>query len=168
MKSLVPIERIEGKIYIIRGKKVMLDRDLADLYEVETKYLNRQVRRNLDRFPADFMFQMTEAEFLRCHFVTSKRGGRRYIPYAFTEQGIAMLSSILKSKRAVQVNIQIMRTFIKLRKILSSNRELRKKIESLENKYDQQFKVVFDAIKALLNPVSAKKKQIGFLMEEKA
>lgn len=163
MSKLIPIEHIESKILLIRGQKVMLDRDLAYLYGVPTKRLNEQVRRNLKRFPADFMFQLTEEEVmvLRSHFATSKtgRGGSRYHPYAFTEQGVAMLSSVLHSERAIQINILIMRAFVKLRQILSSHRELAKKLEDMERKYDAQFKVVFDAIRELMAPPT--KKQIG-------
>ena len=184
--SLVPVERIERAILVIRGHKVMLDTDLALLYEVETKALNRAVKRNLDRFPADFMFQLTdeEAESLRCQFGTSKAetgeasrsqfgtssqwGGRRYPPYAFTEQGVAMLSSILKSRRAVQVNIEIMRTFVRLRRMLASNAALARKLDELEKKYDAQFSIVFDAIRELMRPPEpqAPKRRIGFVVEE--
>jgi phage regulator Rha-like protein len=148
-KSLIPIERIEGLILLIRGHKVILDADLAALYGVETKQLIRAVKRNLPRFPDDFMFQLNEeeSENLRFHFGTSSQwGGRRYSPYAFTEQGVAMLSCVLRSKRAVQVNIEIMRAFVRLRQILASNKELAKRLDELEKKYDAQFKVVFDAI----------------------
>ncbi len=128
----------------------MLDSDLAVLYGVETKQLTRQVRRNINRFPDDFMFRLTKEDFLRCQIGTSKSGGRRYPPYAFTEHGILMLSSVLNSERAIQVNIQIMRTFTKLRELMLSHRDLQKKIKSMESKYDYQFKIVFDAIKQLL------------------
>src|SRR5262249_8137581 len=140
---LVPLERVERKILLIRGEKVLLDADLAQLYGVSTKRLNEAVKRNRDRFPSDFMFQLTveEAEALRSQFATSKsRGGRRYLAHAFTEQGVAMLSSVLRSKRAVQVNIQIMRTFVRLREMLASNAALAKKLDELERKYDRQFK----------------------------
>jgi hypothetical protein len=164
-EELVPHEVIENKIYLIRGQKVMLDKDLAGLYGVLTKYLNQQVRRNNIRFPEDFMFQLTgeEAENLRLHFATSSYGGRRYLPFAFTEHGILMLSSVLNSKRAIGVNIQIMRAFVKLRQLLSSHADLRRKIEGMEKKYDGQFKVVFDAIKALIQPPPRKTGKIGFL-----
>jgi hypothetical protein len=164
-EELVPHEVIENKIYLIRGQKVMMDMDLAGLYGVLTKYLNQQVRRNNIRFPEDFMFQLTreEAENLRLHFATSSYGGRRYLPFAFTEHGILMLSSVLNSKRAIGVNIQIMRAFVKLRQLLSSHADLRRKIEGMEKKYDGQFKVVFDAIKALIQPPPRKTKKIGFL-----
>jgi len=160
MNNLVPVEVIESKIYMVRGRKVMLDRDLAKLYGVKTKVLNQAVKRNKARFPEDFMFQFTkeEAEEIllfssRSQLVTLKRGQNiKYLPYAFTEQGVAMLSSVLNSERAIQVNIQIMRTFAKLRQILATHEELRRKIEDLERKYDQRFKVIFDAIKALVRP----------------
>ena len=162
--SVIPREIIENKIFIIRDKKVMLDRDLAELYNVQTKQLTRQVRRNIERFPKDFMFQLSkeELENLRYHFGTSSWGGIRYLPYAFTEHGILMLSSILNSKRAVQVNIQIMRTFIKLREILLTHGELRKKIEIMEKKYDQNFQVIFKAIRDLLVPPVKPIIKIGF------
>lgn len=164
--GLIPIERIEKSIYFIRGEKVMLDRDLAALYEVETKALKRAVRRNLDRFPKDFMFVLSRREFQdwRRQFGTSKqdRQGLRYAPMAFSEHGILMLSSILNSKRAVLVNIEIMRAFVKLRHMLSSNVELSRRLDELENKYDGQFKVVFDALRTLMSPPASKEKQIGF------
>src|SRR5438132_10623982 len=163
-ESLIPAERIERSILLIRGQKVMLDRDLADLYGVETKTLNRAVRRNLDRFPSDFMFQLTLKELtdLRCQIGTSSWGGRRYLPRAFTEQGVAMLSSVLNSKRAVRVNIEIMRAFVRLRQMLATHAELARKIEALEKKYDAQFKVVFDAIRQLMEPAPTKRREIGF------
>ena len=148
----------------IRGTKVMLDVDLAKLYDVETKNLNLAVKRNIERFPGDFMFQLTSKEFanLRFQFETSRWGGRRYPPYAFTEQGIAMLSSVLRSKRAVQVNVEIMRSFVKLRELLTSNSKLARKLEALEKKYDKQFKLVLDAIRALMTPAETRKRPIGF------
>ena len=163
-KSLISSAKVENLILRIRGHNVMLDKDLSDLYKVETKYLSRQVTRNIDRFPKDFMFVLTEKEFenLRCQFGTSRWGGRRYLPRVFTEQGVAMLSSVLRSKRAVKVNIEIMRTFVKLREMLASNAQLSRKLNALEKKYDVQFKVVFDAIRQLMTPLAAKKKQIGF------
>jgi hypothetical protein len=171
MTTLVPIERIANKIYLIRSVKVMLDRDLAELYGVETKVLKQAVRRNIDRFPADFMFEMTNTEFedWRSQFVTSKRDkmGLRYKPMAFTEQGVAMLSSVLRSKRAIQVNVQIMRAFTQLRKMLSTHEDLKRKIESMEKKYDQQFQIVFEAIKQLLSEEDKPKKKIGFTVKEK-
>jgi hypothetical protein len=173
-RSLIPVERIERSILLIRGHKAMLDSDLAGLYEVTTKRLNEQVRRNLSRFPEDFMLQLTESEtqLLRSQFATSKkgRGGRRYPPYAFTERGVAMLSSILNSERAIQVNIEIMRAFVRLRQILASNKELAKRLDDLEKKYDAQFRVVFEAIRQLMElPVPEQEppeKQMDFLMEE--
>ena len=151
---------------MIRGQKVMLDADLADLYGVETKALNRAVRRNIGRFPDDFMFQLTfdEAEHLRCQFGTSRWGGRRYQPYAFTEQGVAMLSSVLRSERAVRVNIEIMRAFVQLRQMLASHADLARKLAALEKNYDAQFKIVFDAIRELMSPPEPpKKRRIGFV-----
>src|SRR5579871_344717 len=141
-KSLIPQERIERSILLIRGEKVVLDADLATLYEVETKALTRAVRRNLDRFPEDFMFRLTDAEFsdLRSQFGTSSVwGGRRYQPYVFTEQGAAMLSSVLRSRRAVSVNVEIMRAFVRLRQVLASHADLARKLDGLEQKYDHQF-----------------------------
>ena len=164
--------QVERRIFLVRGQKVMLDADLADLYRVPTKSLNLAVKRNVDRFPQDFMFQLSEAEAaaLRFQIETSKvgRGGRRYRPYAFTEQGIAMLSSVLRSARAVQVNIAIMRTFVRLRQMLLSNAELARKLAALENKYDAQFKVVFDAIRELMEPPTPPKREIGFHVRERA
>ena len=165
--SLIPQESIEGKILLIRGKKVMLDRDLAILYGVETSYLKRQVKRNIERFPEDFMFQLSkeELENWRCQFVTSNstdKMGLRYPPYAFTEQGVAMLSGVLNSPRAIQANIQIMRTFTKFREMILTHKDLQRKIESMEGKYDHQFKIVFDAIKKLIEPPEKPKGKIGF------
>ncbi len=176
--------QVERCIYLIRGEKVMLDYDLAVLYGVPTKSLNLAVKRNTERFPNDFMFRLTQAEAeglrfqigtsnenaakqtsgLRFQTETSKsrRGGRRYLPYAFTEQGVAMLSSVLRSARAVQVNIAIMRTFVRLREMLLSNADLARKLNALEKKYDEQFKVVFDAIRELMVPPEKPKRQIGF------
>lgn len=167
MKSLIPIERIEKSIYLIRGHKVMIDSDLADLYGVEIKALNRAVKRNLERFPEDFCFQLSEKEYdsLRCQFGTLKMGRgehRKYLPFVFTEQGVAMLSSVLKSKRAVLVNVQIMRTFVRIREMLISNKELARKLANLEKRYDHQFKVVFDAIRELMISPRNNKKTIGF------
>lgn len=156
---------IENRIFLIRGHKVMLSHHLAEMYGVATKILTRAVRRNRDRFPADFMFQLTQEEFqiLKRQFGTSSWGGaRRANPYAFTEQGVAMLSSVLRSKRAVLVNIEIMRAFVKLRQILSSHADLARKFDSLEKKYDAQFKVVFDAIRQLMAPPENRKRPIGF------
>lgn len=164
MKDIVPIEQITGKIYEIRGRKVMLDRDLADLYEVETKYLKQAVRRNIERFPSDFMFELTDDEFdhLRSQIATSSWGGVRYPPFAFTEQGVAMLSSVLRSKRAVQANIQIMRAFTRMRTMVDGYKELKAKIEAMEEKYDEQFQAVFTAIKHLIEIEENPKRKIGF------
>jgi len=165
MKELMPVEIIERKIYMIRGHKVLLDSDLAELYGVEVKQLKRQVRRNINRFPEDFMFQLQKEEYesLRGHFGTLKRGEHaKYLPYAFTEQGVAMLSSVLNSDRAIEVNIQIMRAFVKLREMLSTNKDLARKLADMEKKYDAQFKVVFDAIRQLMSPIVPKKGKIGF------
>ncbi len=164
-------QTITQRIFFIRGHRVMLDSDLALLYQVETKNLNKAVRRNKDRFPKDFMFPITaeELELLRFQIGTSKteqksdpRGGRRNLPLAFTEQGVAMLSSVLNSKRAVLVNIEIMRTFVQLKEFLLTNKELAQKLAALERKYDIQLKVVFDAIRELMNPVVPPKRRIGF------
>ena len=172
MATTFPTERIERSIFLIRGHKVLLDVHLAALYGVTTKRLNEQVRRNRSRFPEDFMFQLTseEAASLRSQFATSNkgRGGRRYAPYVFTEQGVAMLSTVLNSERAIQVNIEIMRAFVRLRRMLASNAQMARKLVDLESKYDAQFKVVFDAIRQLMTPSEPKKKKIGFLVEEKA
>ena len=163
MTKLISVEKIENKIFQIRGKKVMLDKDLAELYGVETKQLTRQVCRNIKRFPEDFMFRLTKAEILRCQIGTSRWGGRRYLPYAFTEQGVAMLSSVLNSKRAIMVNIQIMRAFVSLRRISLTYIGLRRKVEAMEKKFNAQFRVVFAAIKKLLEPSPpTKKRRIGF------
>jgi len=171
--SLIPAKRIENSILLIRKEKVILDEDLAFLYGVSTKVLIQAVKRNIDRFPPDFMFQLGKEEFasLRSQIVTSKRksarGGRRYPPYAFTEEGVAMLSSVLNSPRAVKVNIEIMRAFVRLRKILTSHVELARKLEALEKKYDSQFRVVFEAIRQLMAPKEAPNKKIGFQLREK-
>src|SRR4030043_1062063 len=169
MKALIPAEVIERKIYLIRGQKVMLDNDLAKLYKVETRTLIQAVKRNTERFPPDFMFQLNNQEVisLRSQFVISKtgRGGRRYLPYVFTEQGVAMLSSVLNSDRAIEVNIQIMRAFVKLREMIASNKELAKRLDELESKYDEQFKVVFDAIRELMAPAEPQKRKIGYRRE---
>ena len=158
---------VETLIYLIRGHKVMLDEDLAALYDVETSILTRAVRRNVDRFPQDFIFQLTDQEVANLRsqigISSSSYGGRRYRPLAFTEQGIAMLSTVLRSKKAVHVNIEIMRTFVKLRQFISSNRELARKLAELEQRYDHQFKVVFDAIREIMLPKDPpKKRRIGF------
>ena len=159
-------EEIVAKIFVFRGKKVMLDNDLASLYGVQTKMLNQAVRRNLSRFPEDFMFRVTEEEVvnLRSQFVTSSSmyGGRRYLPYVFTEQGVAMLSSVLNSPRAIHVNIEIMRTFAKIREMVLSHKELSQKIDEMEQKYDKNFAIVFDALRQLLAPPEKPKREIGF------
>lgn len=167
--SVIPQDDIEKKILFVRGKKVMLDKDLASLYVVATKVLNQAVKRNLNRFPEDFMFQLTQEEterLLRSQSVTLKRGEHyKYLPYAFTENGVAMLSSVLNSERAIEVNIQIMRTFTRIREMILSHKDLQRKVEAMEKKYDQQFKIVFDAIKQLLATPEKPKKRIGFLSE---
>ena len=163
--KLVAIERIERAIVVLRKHRVMLDADLSVLYQVETKALVRAVKRNRARFPADFMFQLTdeELEILRRQFGTSSGwGGRRHLPYAFTEQGVAMLSSVLRSFRAVQVNIEIMRAFVRIRQMLQSNAALARKLAALEQKYDGQFRVVFDALRELVKPSGKPRKRIGF------
>ena len=165
MKDLIPTERIEKCILLLRGQKVILDKDLAALYGVSTKNLNKAVSRNLDRFPDDFMFQLDLQEVinLKFQFGTSSWGGTRKLPRAFTEQGVAMLSSVLKSKRVVQVNIEIMRAFVKLRELLASHKDLALKLTEMEKKYDSQFKVVFDAIRELMTPIEPPPKpRIGF------
>jgi len=162
---IIPVSQIERRIFYVRDVKVILSMDLAELYGVAVKALNQAVRRNLDRFPEDFMFQLTQEEFnaLKSQIVTSSWGGiRRALPYAFTEQGIAMLSGVLKSPRAIRVNIEIMRTFVKLSQMLASNAELARKLSELEKKYDRQFKIVFDAIRELMIPLPARTKPIGF------
>ncbi|OGI94652.1 DNA-binding protein [Candidatus Nomurabacteria bacterium RIFCSPLOWO2_01_FULL_40_18] len=174
--GLIPSERILSGILLIRGKKVMLDKDLAELYQVETKVLNQAVKRNIDRFPTDFMFQLTKKELLnlryqfgissiRSQIVTLSLGHgqhRKYLPYVFTEQSVAMLSSVLNSKRAIMVNIQIIRTFTKLRELLATHTQLRIKIERMEKKYDSQLKKVFEVLKQLLMEEEKPKRQIGF------
>jgi len=166
-KSLIPVDRIEKAILLLRGQKVMVDADLATLYGVETRVLVQAVKRNIERFPEDFMFQLSkeEADFLRSQIVTLKKGRgqhSKYLPYAFTEQGVAMLSSVLRSRRAVQVNIEIMRAFIRLRQMLASHVELARKLDALEKKYDAQFKQVFEAIRQLMTPPEPKRRPIGF------
>lgn len=203
----VPTRQVERRIYIIREQNVMLDSDLAELYGVETKFLNRAVKRNIARFPEDFMFQLTaeDEESLRFQFGTSnaesqsvdshlrsqsvisnaesetvdaslrsqlatsskRRGGRRYLPYVFTEQGVAMLSSVLNSERAIEVNIQIMRAFVQMRRMSASHEELARKVDGLEKKYDKQFAAVFQAIKALMQPPATARRKIGFKTESK-
>ena len=183
-RALVPLERIQQVIYLLRGHKVILDTDIAELYGVQIRALTQAVKRNSGRFPPDFMFQLTwpEARALRSQFVILEgaddapgaplgppgRGQhRKYRPYAFTEQGVAMLSSVLRSERAVRVNIEIMRAFVRLRSILASHADLVRKLEALEGKYDRQFKVVFDAIRQLMTePESAPKPPIGYATED--
>ena len=178
MKDLIPREVIEDKIYMIRGHKVMLDRDLARLYDVPTKRLNEQVKRNIKRFPEDFMFQLTLEESLmfqfgisssRSQFATLRQGKNiKYLPHVFTEQGVAMLSSVLNSKRAIYVNIAIMRTFVKLRQILSAHKELAHKLNELEHKiekHDVEIRSIFDAIRQLMAPPESSRRRIGFKQE---
>ena len=162
------IEGVDGKIYSLRGQRVMLSHDLAALYQVETRVLMQAVMRNIERFPDDFMFKLEdqEAAHLKSQIVTSSWGGSRKAPYAFTEQGVAMLSSVLKSKRAVGVNIEIMRSFVKLRSLLESDKAMSRKLDVLEKKYDAQFQVVFEAIRELMTPPSQPtKKRIGFVQD---
>lgn len=165
MNQMIPLEKIENRIFLIRGQKVMLSLDLAELYRVEPRVLVQAIKRNIERFPSDFMFQLDEGEFrnLKSQIVISSWGGIRTAPYAFTEQGVAMLSSVLRSKRAVLVNIAIMRTFVKLREMLSSHKDLARKIDEMEKEYDAQFKIVFDAIKRLMAPINVSiRRTIGF------
>ncbi|MDP1992366.1 MAG: ORF6N domain-containing protein [Syntrophales bacterium] len=162
---IVSIADIEGRIFLIRGHKVMLSMDLSELYEVEPKVLMQAVKRNAERFPLDFMFQLTLQEFtnLKSQIVTSSWGGiRRALPYAFTEQGVAMLSGVLNSPRAVRVNIEIMWAFVRIRQMLAGNKDLARKLDDLETKYDQQFKIVFDAIRELMAPPAKPRRKIGF------
>ena len=166
----IPLEEIQSQIITLRGEKVMLDKTLADLYGVETKQLKRAVRRNKERFPPDFMIELTREEYesLRSQFGTLKRGEHsKYPSMVFTEQGVAMLSSVLNSKQAIEINILIMRAFVNLRWMVSSNKVLLRKLEDMERKYDAQFKVVFDAIRALMTPPEKPKKKIGFGLREK-
>ena len=164
MKELIPVERIESKIYQIRGQKVMLDYDLADLYGVETRHLKRQVRRNINRFPGGFMFQLTKEENLKCQNGTSNRGGRRYLPFAFTEHGVAMLSSVLNSERAIQINIMIIKAFVRLRQVLLDHKELIGLFNKLETRVDQHDTVIneiVEAIRELMTPMQTN--AIGFI-----
>lgn len=172
MSEIVPIQIIENKIYIIRGLKVMLDSDLAFLYEVDTKVLNQAVKRNLDRFPDDFMFRLSNEEWnnLRSQIVTSKKGGKRYNPYVFTEQGVAMLSGILNSKRAIAVNIQIMRTFIKLRELALTNKDLTQRLNEMEHRfirYARDMNINIEDIYKQLNYLTdiTKPSKVGFKTE---
>jgi phage regulator Rha-like protein len=175
VKKLISHEAIEQRIFNVRRQKVMLDSDLAELYKVETRTLIQAVKRNSNRFPSDFMFQLNyqEVASLRSQIVTSKggRGGRRYMPYVFTEQGVAMLSTVLNSERAIQVNIAIMRAFVKLREILSTHQELAHKLEQLERKiekHDDEIKLIFDAIRQLMTPPETEKGKLGFRREKDA
>ena len=166
-QPVIPIERIDHAILLIRGQKVILDRDLASLYGVPTKAFNQAVKRNIERFPSDFMFQLNEEELAnwRSQFVTSNpelKMALRRPPYAFTEQGVAMLSSVLRSERAVQVNIEIMRAFVCLRRLMASHEDLARKLASLERKYDKRFQAVFEAIRRLMAPPPVKRRPIGF------
>ncbi len=166
MRAVIPCERIEQTILVIRGHNVMLDSDLAHLYGVTAGRLNEAVKRNEDRFPSDFMFKLTKPEFehLKSQIAisSSKWGGRRHPPYAFTEQGVAMLSGVLHSKRAIEVNVAIMRTFVRLREMISSNKVLARRLNELEKKYDGQFRVVFEAIRELMAEPESKPRRIGF------
>ena len=166
--EIIPVERVMQAIYVIRGKKVMLDKDLAGLYGVKPIALRQQVKRNIERFPSDFMYQLTDKEvvgLLSQNVIPSRKSLGGYNPYVFTEQGIAMLSSVLRSRRAVAVNIAIMRTFVKLREILASNELVRRKIESLERKYDEQFEHVFKVLSAMVMEKGKKKGSIGYHAE---
>lgn len=170
--SIIPIERIEHSIVVIRGKRVMMDWDLAEIYGVTTKRLNQQVKRNEERFPEDFMFQLTSEEFesLRLHFGTSNtgRGGRRYLPFVFTEHGAVMLASVLNSPIAIDASVQVVRAFVKLRQLLATHADLARKINALEKKYDSQFAAVFKAIRELMEPPEKRKKnKIGFAVASK-
>jgi hypothetical protein len=176
-ESLVPVEIIQNKIYLIRGLKVMLDQDLAELYAVPTKRFNEQIKRNIKRFPADFMFQLNEEELsnLRSQIATSSWGGRRYLPYAFTELGVAMLSSVLNSERAIEVNIQIMRVFTKLREMIITHKDLARKIDDLEKKFqahDQKIIQIFDTISRMMavpeqeGPEPYKRHRVGFIADK--
>jgi len=170
-KALIAsVEQIESHIFLIRGQKVMLDADLAELYEVETRRLNEQVRRNSERFPEDFMFQLTAEEFanLKSQFATSSWGGRRKLPFVFTEHGAIMAASVLNSKRAIEASVQVVRAFVRLRQMLASNAELSRKLVALEKNYDIKFRAVFEAIHQLMAPADPKKKRpIGFAPWEK-
>jgi ORF6N domain len=174
--EVVSADRIEQSIFLVRGQRVMLDSDLAELYGVPVKRLNEQVRRNRRRFPSDFMFQLAreEHEALRSQFATLDQGRgkhRKYLPYAFSEQGVAMLSSVLNSHRAIEVNIEIMRAFVRLRQLIATHKELSQKLTELERKVgaqDEQIQVIFDAIRQLMTPAESKRRRIGFLVKERA
>lgn len=170
MKEIIPAEIIEQRIFFIRKKRVMIDRDLAELYETETKNLNRQVKRNIGRFPSEFMFQLNEEEknelVTNCHrFETLKHSTS--MPFAFTENGVAMLATVLKSDRSIKMSIFIIKTFVKLREYLSSHKELERKIELLESKYDNQFQIVFEAIKQLIHKGNEPRKPVGYKIKKK-
>jgi len=168
--AIVPVNRIEQAIVLLRGQRVLLSTDLAAMYEVEPRSLMQAVKRNRVRFPADFMFQLTREEAARLksqNVISSWGGARRAAPYAFTEQGVAMLSSVLRSRRAVQVNIEIMRAFVKLRRWMVTHADLARKLATLESRYDAQFRAVFDAIRSLMTPAKSDKEPIGFRVKEK-
>lgn len=164
MSDLIRSQNIISQIYYIRGVKVMLDFHLTALYDVETRVLNQAVQRNIERFPEDFMFQLSDNEIknLTSQIVTSSWGGRRRSPYAFTEQGVAMLSGVLRSEKAIKVNIAIMRAFVQMRELIGQNKELKKKLDKMENKYDQQFRVVFEAIRQLIEKKNEPRDPVGF------
>ncbi len=169
MSEVVTVEMITSKIYLLRGVKVMLDRDLSDLYDVETKALKQAVRRNMKRFPPDFMFELTkdENQSLRSQNVTLKRGRHsKYLPFAFTEQGVAMLSSVLRSDRAIQVNIQIMRVFSRLRSLLLDNVDLRRELEEMRMQTEERFQIVFETLDQLMTTESKIEKKIGFVVRD--
>lgn len=168
MDAIVPMDHIVSKIYWLRGVKVMLDRDLAALYEVETRILKRNVRRHIKRFPADFMFELTPEEFagLRSQFGISNRGGTRYMPMAFTEQGVAMLSGLLNSDRAIAVNIQIMRAFVQLRQMVTENAELKRTLEELRDQTEERFQVVFEVLDQLVGDGNGAGRKAGFIVDE--
>jgi hypothetical protein len=179
-QMIIPIERIDRAIYLIRGQRIMLDADLALLYGVSVGRLNEAVRRNIQRFPADFMFQLTKDEFeelkirigrlnLKSQIAISSSGwgGRRHPPHAFTEQGVAMLSTVLRSDRAIRVNIEIMRAFVRMRRILATNADLERRLSELEKKYDDQFRIVFDTLRQLMAPTAPSRKKIGFEVKER-
>jgi phage regulator Rha-like protein len=164
--DLITVANIENRILVIRGQRVMLDSDLADIYGVETKQLVQAVKRNTNRFPEDFMFRLTREEYfiLRSQSVTSSQhGGRRYPPYAFTEHGALMLASVLRSDRAVSMSIYVVRAFARLREMISTHEDLKRKIEEMESRYDHQFKIVFDALRELIDPPPKPRKRIGFI-----
>ena len=178
MNALIPVEVIERKILLIRGEKIMLDADLAELYDVPTKRLNEQVKRNADRFPVDFAFQLTAEEWKnvktlndeanRSQFATGSQKHRdpRFMPWAFTEHGAIMAATVLNSKQAVAMSVHVVRAFVKLRELLATHKDLARKIEEMEKKYDSQFRVVFDAIRQLMTPPETKKRKIGFEVRE--